>query len=86
MLVWFRGTSRAASADRVFAHSSSGPIRTPQRSALISTDFLGVQLSDSHFLLVGFNFYFCAQPHIERVQYTDRAFQRDSEVFITLVA
>jgi hypothetical protein len=38
------------------------------------------------FCLSGSISTFCAQPHIERVQYTDCAPQRDDEVFGALVA
>lgn len=32
------------------------------------------------------NFHLSVQPHIERVQYPDRALQRDAKVFVALVA
>jgi hypothetical protein len=44
------------------------------------------QSRNSHLLLVRLDFYFCAQPHVERVQYTDRALQRDAAVFVAFVA
>jgi hypothetical protein len=70
----------------VFAHFSSGPVRTPQRPAQVSTDFLGGKLSNSHLPLVRLNLYLCAQSHIERVQYPDGTLQSDAEVFVALVA
>ncbi len=41
---------------------------------------------DCHFPFVGSNLHLGAQPHIECIQYPDRALQRYAEVFVALIA